>query len=119
MDDSSRRPRARATKRLRLTAAQREQILGDYRASGLTQERFAARHRINVATLRNWLYKPALSEALPGGLVPVQLVGPRPASARSAVTMRWPQGVELELAVDLDGDGVVRLLRDLLGPCSR
>jgi hypothetical protein len=119
MGDYPRRDKGTTTtKRLRLTAAERAQLLDDYRASGLTQERFAAERRLNVATLRNWIYKPALADQGTGGFVPVQIVGPRSARARG-VTVRWPHGVEVELAIDLDGGGVVRLLRDLLGPCSR
>jgi DNA-binding transcriptional regulator YiaG len=33
--------------------------LQDFRASGLTQERFAAERRLSIGTLRNWIYKPA------------------------------------------------------------
>jgi len=73
-----------------------------------------------VGTLRNWIYKPARGAANPsGGFVPVQIVGPRSIGSRGAVTVRWPQGVEVELAVDLDGSGVMRLVRELLAPCLR
>jgi hypothetical protein len=54
-----------------------------------------------------------------GGFAPVRLIGARPMGSRRAVTVRWPQGVEVEVAVDLDGSGVVRLVRELLAPCLR
>ena len=39
--------------------------------------------------------------------------------SRSLVTVRWPQGIVVEIAVDLDGDGVKRLVHELLAPCLR
>jgi hypothetical protein len=35
------------------------------------------------------------------------------------VTMLGPQGMEVEVAVDLDEAGVVHVVRDLLAPCRR
>jgi len=93
--------------------------VSEYRASGLTQERFAAERGLKLATLRNWIYKPAAPEGEAGRFVPVQIIGPRAAGSGGKVTVRWPQGVEVELPVDLDGGGVVQLLRDLLGQCLR
>jgi len=72
--------------------------------------------------LRNGIYQPAGGCA--GGFVPVQIVHPNRMAAGPVVgspaanTIRWLQGVAVELAVDLHGDGVVRLVRELLGPCS-
>ena len=105
--------------RRRWSRSEREQWLRAYRASALTQERFAAEHGINVTTLRSWIYKPAGAGNEGGGFAPVQIVGARPLGSRQAITVRWPQGVEVELAVDLDGSGVVRLVRELLAPCLR
>ena len=104
------------------TAAERVQWLREYRASGKTQEEFAARAGIKVGTLRAWIYKrrsPAGDER--GHLAPVRIVdGARPVmTKRGAVTVRWPQGIEVEIAVDLDGTGVERLVRELLAPCLR
>ena len=111
-------PRATAKRNRHRTAAERAQLIQDFRASGLTQERFAAERQITVATLRAWIYRPA-SAGASGGLVPVQVVSPRARDCRGAIAVRWPQGMEVELAVDLDGSGVERLLRELLPPCSR
>jgi len=106
-------------RRRRWSRTEREQLLQDFRASGLTQVRFAAEHGVKVTTLRNWIYKPASADDQAGGFAPVRIVGARPVDLRSAVTVRWPQGVEVELAVDLDGSGVVRLVQELLAPCLR
>lgn len=41
----------------RRSKQERLEIVEAYRRSGLTQEAFAAKHRINVGTLRSWLYR--------------------------------------------------------------
>ena len=109
--------------RRRWSRTEREQLVRDFRASGLTQVRFAAEHRIKVGTLRNWIYQPAGVGARcrdqAGGFAPVRIVGSRSLGSRSTVTVRWPQGVEIELAVELEGSGVVRLVRELVAPCLR
>lgn len=108
---------------IRRSRAERGKLLREYRASGQTQESFAARMGINVGTLRGWIYKqrpPAAGED--GALAPVRIVGDaRPAKmpTRAAITIRWPQGIEVEVAVDLDGAGTLRLVRELLAPCLR
>jgi transposase-like protein len=107
------------SRRRRWSRSEREQLLQDFRSSGLTQVRFAAEHGVNVTTLRSWIYKAAEADDQSGGFAPVQIVGARSTGARNAITVRWPQGVEVELAVDLDGSGVVRLVRELLAPCLR
>jgi len=94
-------------------------MLRDFRASGLSQVRFAAEHGVRIGTLRNWIYKPSGVDEQSGGFAPVRIVGAGSMGSRGAVTVRWPQGVEVELAVDLDGSGVVRLVRELLAPCLR
>ena len=119
--DEAKKPGMRETKerRRRWSRAEREQMLQDFRASGLTQVRFAAEHGVSIGTLRNWIYKPAMAGEQSGGFAPVHLVGAGSIGSRGAVTVRWPHGVEVELAVDLDGSGVVRLVRELLAPCLR
>ena len=109
--------------RRRWTRAKRAQVLRAYRASGLTQEKFAGQAGIKIGTLRAWIYKqPTAGGDEPGGFAPVRIVGgagPSTRTTRGAVTVRWPQGIEVEIAVDLDGAGVERLVRELLTPCLR
>ena len=112
------RPRRRGRRhRLR---REREQLLRVYRASGGTQEQFAQRAGIKVGPLRAWIYKmrtPASDEG--GGFAPVRIVnGVRPIKSRGSVTVRWSQGMEVEIAVKLDGVGIERLVRELVKPCS-
>lgn len=107
----------------RRSRAERGQLLRKYRASGQTQESFAARMGINVGTLRGWIYKqrpPATADH--GPLAPVRIVDdlrPTKSTRRGAITVRWPQGIEVELAVELDDTGTLRLVRELLAPCLR
>ena len=106
--------------RRRLTAAERARYLAAYRTGGLTQERFAAEHRLKLATLCNWIYRPTRDRReQTGGSAHLQIIGARPAGTRNALTVRWPHGVELELAADLDDPGLLRLVRELLVPCLR
>ena len=108
---------------IRRSRVERGKLLREYRASGQTQESFAARMGINVGTLRGWIYKqrpPATPDG--GALAPVRIVGDARAAkmtTRGAITIRWPQGIEVEVAVELDGAGSVRLVRELLTPCLR
>ena len=127
----------RALRPPRLSAAQRAQILGEYRSSGLTQERFATARNLNVETLRGWLYRPQgdcappapASPAASGGFVPVRLLNVQPMATpanagrsqgqTATITLRWPQAAGVELVVSLDGAALAGVLRELLGPCSR
>jgi hypothetical protein len=120
--DKPRGGKKRAGRSVRVSRVERERLLGAYRASGLTQEKFAAQSGIKVGTLRTWIYKrrtPAVAGN--GSFAPVRIVeGSHPATnSRGAVTVRWPQGIEVEIAVDLDRAGVASLVRKLLGPCLR
>ena len=103
------------------TRGEREELVEAYRTSGQTQTGFAKVHGINVATLRTWIYqRRAADHAEPGRMEPVRIVGGSLAGgtrARPAITVRWPQGIEL--AVELDAAGVERLVRELLAPCLR
>lgn len=99
---------------------ERAQLLREYRASGLTQEQFARRAGLKIGTLRAWIYKMRTPDHAPlGGFAPVRIVDDvRPIKSRGSVTVRWPQGMEVEIAVELDGVGIERLVRKLVKPCS-
>lgn len=103
------------------TRGEREELVEAYRTSGQTQTGFAKVRGIKVATLRAWIYqRRAANHAEPGRIEPVRIVGGSLAGgtlARAAITVRWPQGIEL--AVELDAAGVERLGRELLAPCLR
>lgn len=103
------------------TRSEREQMVEAYRASGQTQAVFAHERGINLTTLRTWIYRRrAEDHAGPGRIEPVRIVGggfSGGTMARSAITVRWPQGIEF--AFELDAAGVERLVRELLAPCLR
>jgi len=100
---------------------ERARWVSAYRASGLTQVRFAQGAGIKVGTVRAWSYQMRTSAPNPvGRFAPVRIVDEvRPSKSRGAVTVRWPQGMEVEIAVELDGVGIERLVRKLVQPCSR
>ena len=92
--------------------------MAEYRASGLTQEGYAAQAGINVGTLRGWIYNNKPGRTTSGGgsyFAPVRLSSARP----GAVTLRWAQGMELEIAMNIDKAEVTSLVRELLAPCLR
>jgi transcriptional regulator with XRE-family HTH domain len=91
--------------------------LAEYRASGLTAEEFATRAGLRPATLLSWQAR-ARRQTAPsagGAFARVQVAAAR----AGTLTVRWPQGVEVAVAVDLDEAAVVRVVRDLLAPCWR
>ena len=102
--------------------AERTVLLGEYRASGLTQEKFATRAGINLGTLRAWIYRkqPPAADGR-SHFAPVRVVDDVPprTKSRGSVTVRWPQGVAVEIALDLDTLGALHLIRELLSPCLR
>ena len=93
--------------------------LAEYRASGLTREEFAARAGLRPATLQNWHYRPRPPAGRPQGPAFVRV--PVPAARPGTLTVRWPEGPAVELAVALDEAGIVRVVRGLLTltPCSQ
>jgi len=104
--------------RRRWSPAERAQWVREYRASGLSQEQFAAQAQLSVGTLRGWIYPRAVAESGIGRFAAGQIVGGRGESCRGLVTVRWPHGVEVELAVNLDEAGTLRLVQNLVAPCS-
>lgn len=116
------KPRSGNTLGARRSRAERVEVLRAYRASGLTQEQFARQAGIKLGTLRGWIYKqPGLGREAPGGFAPVRIVGGTRTNqpTRGAVTVRWPQGLEVEIAVELDRAGLEQLVQTLLAPCLR
>ena len=109
------------TRGVRRSRAERVEILSAYRASGLTQEKFALEAGINLGTLRGWIYRqPAMGGEASGQFAPVRIVGALPeAKGVGTITVRWPQGIEVEIAFGADSAGAVRLVRELVAPCLR
>lgn len=114
------RNRKNEASRRRWTPTERTEALKAYRASALTQEAFALQAGLSVGTLRGWIYKLAAADSEEGHLAPVRIVaGASTATKRGAITVRWPQGIEVEIALELDGSSALQLVRELLRPCLR
>ena len=127
MDEPRNRPTETREQRWRRArvhrSAERTRIVDAYRASKLTQEQFAAKAGVKIGTLRGWIYKKAAPHRTKtNGFVPVRIIGDKAGAAtksRGAITVRWPQGIEVELALDLDNACALQLVRELLSPCLR
>ena len=79
---------------------------------------FSALAGLRPATLLSWHYLQR-RQAKPRPGSQFARVVQVPAARAGTVTVRWPQGVEVEVAVELDEAGVARVVRDLLAPCWR
>jgi len=86
--------------RKRLTLAQREELLGVYQRSDLTQREFARQAGIGLSTLQNWLRPTTLPCPAPAPAVPAFLPVPNLLSAPPrppAYRLQWPGGLTLEV----------------------
>jgi hypothetical protein len=101
----------------RRSPAQIAALLAEYRESGLTQRAYAARAGVSLSSLVRWLHRRDATAEAPAGFAAVQL---RPeASGGSGVTIRWAEGVEVELPLSLGEATLRRWLGRFLAPCSR
>ena len=98
------------------TAAEKARILEACADSELTRKEFAARHRIGVSTLYQWLRQREAGSPKPSaGLVEVPNLFGRGSAAAAAVAYRvhLPGGRVLEVAGGFDA-GELRLLVQLV-----
>jgi len=105
-----------STVRKRLTPAQREKILRDYRQSGLPQREFALRVGIGVSTLQLWLRKAGGSGASAGFVQVPNLLGAAPAAM---YRLHLGGGMSLEMGCGFRSEEVAALLALLPTVCSR
>jgi hypothetical protein len=90
-------------------------MVSDFRQSGLSHQAYAEEIGIKLGTLRSMLYRRV--RRAKSGFAAVQVT--ERAAVGGVVTLRWPQGMELDLPLAL-GETSLRLwVRELLGPCSR
>lgn len=118
MDETKEREkRGSKSGRRRRTWQECEKLVQEYKESGLTQGRFAARAGVHIGTLRRWLTqkKERLGDKGSGQFTAVRLSGGKAGS----VTLRLPQGIEVEIASELEGAEVASLVRELLHSCLR
>jgi len=84
--------------RRRHTPAQRDEILGAYKNSPLTQKEFAAQAGIGCSTLASWLRRACSAKnSNPPAFVPVPNLFPA-AAPLPAYRLQFPQGVIVEVA---------------------
>ena len=92
-------------------------LVTGYRESGLTQRAYAARAGVGLSSLVRWLHGQDAKAAVPAKFAAVQL-RPEPPGV-PGVTIRWPEGMEVELPLSLGEATLRRWLSRLLAPCSR
>lgn len=88
--------------------------VAEYRRSGLSQGQYAERAGVKLSSLRNWLYRREQRPAKPGGLTAVEVTSAGQPMAGSTVTVRWPNGVQAEVALGADVAAMVRMIRELV-----
>jgi len=100
-------------RRRRLTAAQREEVLQNYRRSALPQREFAAQAGVGLSTLQLWLRKAARRPPVPAGrFVEVPNLLPD-APDRPAYRLHLAGGAQLEIGPGFEPAELARLLRVL------
>ena len=93
-------------------------VVAGYRQSGLTQRAYAKQVGVSLTSIARWLRgKGGDGVAASAGFAAVQLRG-EPAAEISAVKIRWPEGIEVELPRSLGEATLRRCLREVLS-CSR
>src|SRR5665213_342453 len=92
-------------------------LVAGYSASGLTQRAYAARAGVGLSSLVRWLHRHEAGATAPAKFAAVQL-RPEPTSG-PGVTIRWPEGMEVELPLSLGEVTLRRWLSRFLAPCSR
>jgi transposase-like protein len=103
----------------RISVTERSRLLTLYHASGLTQAQFAERHRVNVHTLRQWLYRSAnVSSSSPKALPPlreVSLSSLLPSAWMAEVVLR--SGCVVRLNSVASPEFIAQLFAHLSVPC--
>ena len=102
-------------KRRRRSRAEIAELVAGYHPSGLTQRAYAAQVGVSLASLSRWLHGGGAVR--PAGFATVQLQ-PEPVVG-SAVKIRWPEGMEVELPLSLGEVTLRRWLGEFLSPCLR
>ena len=108
----------------RRSAAQWQTLVGEYAASGLSQQAFCERRGVALSTFCQWRRRlaaqtaesaPAPREAPALRLVPVRVLEEPSAGAASGIAVIAECGVRIELARGFDGATLQRVLATLEG----
>jgi transposase-like protein len=103
--------RRRASRRT--TAAEREQILREYRASGLSRRAFAERRGINLLTFHSWFRKREPKPRTGKASTPfVRVAVQAEAEAEVRLIAEYPSGLRIRLE-GVDIRRAARLLREV------
>jgi hypothetical protein len=103
-------------KRRRRSQAQVAALVSDLRRSGLDHAAYAQKVGMKLGTLRSMMYRQR-PERTRAGFAAVQLTDTAPSGA--VVTIRWPQGVAVDLPLALGEANLRSWLGEWLAPCLR
>jgi hypothetical protein len=84
-----------------------EELLAEYRRSGLSQRQFAERVGVPVEKLRYWIYRPGAGNH---GLVEVKVAPPQP-SRRAHYRLEFTGGISLSFSSPLQVQELEQLCR--------
>lgn len=94
--------------------------VGDCERSELTQESFATRRGLSVATLRSWIYRLRRERKASVSLVPVRVIASTAPKARrhqeeaaTEIEVELPSGTRLRFSSGVDPDYVAALAQRL------
>ena len=101
------------------------QVVGQFEQSGLTQEAFAERRNIPVATLRSWIYRLRRERAEAEGpaILPVRVIASTAPSARqweaeaAAIEVELGEPLRLRFAASTAPATIAELVSLLRKPC--
>ena len=102
-------------RRQRRSAAEKAEIVREYKESGLSQVEFAKLWDISPGSLGNWVRESVNSESSGSevrALVPVQ-VAPATSRVRGGIEIRLPSSVTVRIEPGFDEDTLQRALRVL------
>ena len=108
-------------KRQRRSRLECEKLVKEYKESGLTAGQYAAKAGVHIGTLRRWLgaRKDQRVKKRGSQFAAVRVSAERGGGRAGTVTLRCRQGIEVEIATELEGDEVRSLMSELLSVCLR
>lgn len=103
-----------ASAQRRRTRGEIEQVVAEFAGSGLNRAAFCRGHGMSLGTLNRYLQRQReAGEAMAGGLVAVELTGPRLASDRDpgwGLTVVLSRGRRIEVGASFDAPTLQRLI---------
>ncbi|MFZ4395090.1 MAG: IS66 family insertion sequence element accessory protein TnpA [Kiritimatiellia bacterium] len=105
-----------AERRCRFTATERNRLIQEHAASGLTKKAFCARRRINLATFYAWKPRPQTAAATPAAtFAQVEVCASSHAESPAAVEVLLPNGARIGIRHQGKAQELIELIRGVAG----